>query len=55
MVYKKEGESKYDNTYDKKFKLTAIQDEIVVNRITKGIPQTYLKKKEGNWETTYSS
>lgn len=47
MVYLKEGESKYNNSYDRKFKLTNIRDEIVVNRITKGIPQTYLKKKEG--------
>lgn len=47
MVYKKEGESKFNNSYNNKFKLTSIPDEIVVNRITKGIPQTYLKKKEG--------
>lgn len=47
MVYRKEGESKYNNSYDSRFKLTSIPDEIVVNRITKGIPQTYLKKKEG--------
>ena len=47
MVYRKEGESKFDNTYKNRFKLTSIPDEIVVNRITKGIPQTYLKKKQG--------
>jgi len=47
MVYKKEGESKFNNSYDNKFKLTSIPDEIVVNRITKGIPQTYIRKKEG--------
>ena len=47
MVYIKEGESKYNNSYNNKFKLTTIPDEIVVNRITKGIPQTYLKKKQG--------
>tara|TARA_R100000541_G_scaffold11969_5_gene20242 strand:- start:2778 stop:3203 length:426 start_codon:yes stop_codon:yes gene_type:complete len=47
MVYYKEGESKYDKTYANKFKLTNISNEIVVNRITKGIPQTYIKKKEG--------
>jgi len=47
MVYKKEGESKYNNSYNNRFKLTSIPDEIVVNRITKGIPQTYIKKKQG--------
>ncbi len=47
MVYVREGESKYNNSYDNKFKLTSIPDEIVVNRIVKGIPQTYLKKKQG--------
>ena len=47
MVYKKEGDSKYNNSYNSRFQLTSIPDEIVVNRITKGIPQTYIKKKQG--------
>mgnify|MGYP003145655356 CR=1 FL=1 len=47
MVYIKSGESEYNRSYKNIYDLTSIPEEIVVNRITKGVPQTYIMKKPG--------